>query len=783
MAKKNNRTPAAQAGGKGNKAQKKGQKTGRWQRPVLKLVLTLIMVLLAFTAYLDALVTRQFEGKKWDIPARVYARPLELYQGLALGPGQLQTQLKLQGYQAVQTVARPGTFARQGNRFIIYSRGFHFADGTENSRYAQVRFQNNRINSLLDKNGQPFPLLRLDPLLIGGLYPANDEDRLLIHRRQTPKYLVPALLAIEDRAFYQHRGISPTAIARAMAINLKYGGIVQGGSTLTQQLVKNFYLSNERTLLRKGKEAIMALLLEFHYSKEEILQTYLNEVYLGQEGRRAIHGFGLASQFYFAQPLQELDLAKTALLVALVKGPSYYDPRRYPERALARRNLVLDVLAEQGLVPQAEVTRSKKLPLGVVSREQRGGGAFSAYLDLVKRQLRKDYQESDLTSRGLRVFTNLDPIIQRQAQTSLKVTLAGLDRNQSQEKDKELQGALVVTGAQTGDVLALVGDRHSSFAGFNRALQARRSVGSLLKPAVYLTALSQPERYTLTSPIGDTAIKVKDGQGGYWQPRNNDGKSHGQVPLFMALAKSYNLAAVNLGMAVGLESVLATLKKLGIEQPLPPYPSVLLGSASLTPFELAAMYQTIASGGFRMPLRAIDAVVDAEGVPLKRYPLSITRTVPAEAMELLRYALAMTMTEGTGKQVYPTIAPTIQLGGKSGTSNDRRDSWFAGYSGNLMAISWVGYDDNSPTRLYGSTGAMKVWRRLMASAALESVRPLKDNNLEYAWVMAEQNRKSRRYCQGARQIPYIKGSAPSRYGACQPRAETSMMDRLKAWFE
>ncbi|WP_263081232.1 penicillin-binding protein 1B [Endozoicomonas sp. Mp262] len=776
MAKQSKKTAGAK-----EPARKKKKKSPakRWGTLFIKVAFTVGVLLTAWMMYLDAVVTRQFEGKKWDIPAKVYARPLELYKGKDLSPNQLQVQLKLQGYQAVRKVSRPGTFSRNGNDFVIYSRGFHFADGTENSRYARVSFQHHRIQSLVDKARNNLPVLRLDPQLIGGIYPSSYEDRLLIHISQAPEYLVPGLLAIEDRNFYEHHGVSLSSIARAMVVNLKSGSVVQGGSTLTQQLVKNFYLSNERTLLRKGKEAIMALLLEFHYDKEEILQTYLNEVYLGQEGRRAIHGFGLASQFYFAQPLQELSLAKTALLVAMVKGPSYYDPRRYPERALERRNLVLDVLEDRGLVSKTEVARSKELPLGIVSRQQLNANVFPAYLDLVKQQLRKDYDEKDLTSEGLRVFTNLDPFVQRQAQESIQKTLLSLDR----QEGKKLQGAMVVTSAQTGDVLAVVGDRNSGFAGFNRALEAKRPVGSLLKPAVFLTALEQPDRYTLTSPVNDVAIKVKDGRGGYWEPHNNDRTSHGMVPLFIALAKSYNLATVNLGMELGVDNVLDTLKKLGIEENLPPYPSILLGSASLTPMDLAAMYQTIASGGFRMPLRAIDAVVDSRGKPLQRYTLSVERTIDADAMELLRHALGITMKEGTGRRVYQTIDPSVALGGKSGTSNDQRDSWFAGYSGNLMAVSWIGYDDNSPTHLYGSTGAMKAWTRLMSSVPLNPVRPLNSDSLEYEWVLAAQNQRTHSYCEGARKIPYIRDSEPSRYGGCDPQPGTSMMDRVKAWFQ
>lgn len=756
------------------------QKQGKqvpWKTIVLKLGLTLVVLVSAYAVYLDAVVTQQFEGKKWAIPAKVFARPVELYEGKRIAPDDLQSQLKRQGYQAVRDVARPGTFARTGSRFVIHSRGFHFPDGSESPRYVKVDFQGNEVIRLVGRDGRNLPLLRLDPQPIGGIYPASYEDRLLIRTSQAPRYLIPALLAIEDRDFYDHFGLSPTSIARAMVANLKAGGVVQGGSTITQQLVKNFFLSNERTLERKAKEAIMALLLELHYSKEEILETYLNEVYLGQQGRRAIHGFGLASQFYFAQPLHELDLARTALLVAMVKGPSWYDPRRHPERALERRNLVLDILAERSIVPAAETQRSKQLPLGVVSFEQVSTNDFPAYIDMVKEQLRKVYDEQDLTSEGLRIFTNLDPVIQRKAQQSVTSTLKTLG------KDNQLQGAMVVSSAQTGDLLAIVGDRNPGYAGFNRAIEARRPVGSLLKPAIYLTALEQPDRFTLTTPVSDTPVKISDGRGGYWEPQNYSRKSHGPVPLYLALAQSYNQAAANTGMTVGLPSVLDTLKRLGIQQPLPPYPSVLLGSPSMAPIEVANMYQTIASGGFRMPLLAIDAVVDHQGKPLSRYSISVERAFEPGPMELLRTALGMVMTEGTGRRVYQYVEPGTVLGGKTGTTNDLRDSWFAGYTGDLVAVTWIGHDDNSPTRLTGSSGALKVWGSFMSKVPVQSVTPLDNSNLNSVWVNPAANGRSHRYCEDARELPYIKGSEPKAYAGCRANVKASLLDKIKGWFE
>ena len=755
-----------------------------WKAIALKVGLTFMVLVGAYAVYLDAAVIKQFEGKKWAIPAKVFARPVELYVGKKITIPDLLAQLQRQGYQPVEKVSRPGTFARNRNRLEVYSRGFHFPDGSEPTRRATVEFRNGEVVRLTGQDRRTLPLLRLDPQPIGGIFPASYEDRLLIRLNQTPRYLVPALLAIEDQDFYGHFGLSPLSIARAALVNLKAGEVVQGGSTITQQLVKNLFLTNERSLARKVKEAIMAPLLELHASKDEILETYLNEVYLGQQGRRAIHGFAMASQFYFAQPLQELDLARTALLVAIVKGPSYYDPRRHPQRALARRNLVLDVLVEQAIIPAAEASRSKNLPLGVVSREMVSSNDFPAYIDVVRAQLRNDYNEKDLTSEGLRIFTNLDPMIQRKAQKSVTDILKQLD---SQPQDTPLQGAMVVSSAQTGDLLAVVGDRNPGYAGFNRATEARRPVGSLIKPAIYLTALERPDHYTLTTHINDQPLKISDGRGGYWQPQNYSRKSHGKVPLYQALAKSYNQAAAGTGMAVGLASVLDTLKRLGIEQTLPLYPSVLLGSSSMSPVEITNMYQTIASGGYQMPLRAIDAVVDSQGKPLTRYSLSVERVVQPGPMELLRTGLGLVMTEGTGRGAYQYVKPGVALGGKSGTTNDLRDSWFAGYSNDLVAVSWVGYDDNRPTRLTGSSGALKVWGHFMASAQVQPVTALNDSNVSRKWVNPQADGLSRRDCEGARLLPYIKGSEPRVYRGCKRLEKVvddtdAVIKRFLEWF-
>ncbi|MFZ3183914.1 MAG: penicillin-binding protein 1B, partial [Pseudomonas sp.] len=629
--------------------------------------------------------------------------------------------------------------------------------------------------------GASLAVARLEPLLVGGLYPAHHEDRILIKLEQAPPYLLQTLVAIEDREFFNHHGVSPKSIARAFWVNATAGQLRQGGSTLTQQLVKNFYLSNERSLSRKLNEAMMALLLELHYSKNEILEAYLNEVFLGQDGQRAVHGFGLASQFMFSQPMSELKLHQVALLVGIVKGPSYYNPRRFPERALERRNLVLDVLAEQGVVTPEQAGIAKKQPLGVTQRGSLADSSYPGFLDLVKRQLRQDYRDEDLTEEGLRIFTSFDPILQLKAEAALAETLKRLSAGRGKSVD-EVEAAMLVTSPETGEVQALIGSRQPRFAGFNRVLDAVRPIGSLIKPAVYLTALERPSQYSLTSWLSDAPFSVKGQDGQVWKPQNYDHQAHGNVFLYQALANSYNLSTAKLGLELGVPTVLKTLERLGVSREFPAYPSMLLGAGSLTPMEVAGMYQTLANGGFNTPLRGIRSVLTAEGEPLKRYPFQIQQRFDPGAIYLVQNAMQRVMREGTGRSVYSQLPASLTLAGKTGTSNDSRDSWFAGFSQDLLAVVWLGRDDNGKTPLTGATGALQVWTGFMRKAdPLPLDMPLPDNVIQ-AWIDPRTGQGSDPSCSGAQQMPYIRGSEPTPGSACGIQAPAGeVMDWVKGW--
>lgn len=749
------------------------------RKRVRLLLLSLALLLSGFALYLDITVRMQFEGKRWAMPARVYARPLELYAGMKLRPEQLALELAMLDYRVAAEPREPGSYRRQGGEFIIVTRPFTFWDEAQPALPLQADFDGTHMGTLTHRDtGKPVTLARLDPVLIGGIYPAHNEDRVLVRFDEIPSHLVKGLIAIEDRQFYSHHGFSARGTARALVTILSGGG-VQGGSTLTQQLVKNFFLTPERTLRRKFTELIMALLLELHYTKDEILEAYANEIYLGQDGNRAIHGFGLASHFYFDRPLSRLDLPQAALLVGLVKGPSSHDPRRQPARALARRNLVLQEMRKLDFITQAQYVAARATPLGVVEKAPEGTSRYPAFVELVHRQLRRDYREEDLRSEGLQIFTTLDPLAQTSAERALTDRLTQLEKVR-RLTPKVLEGAIVVSHSQNGEVQALVGGRNTRFEGFNRALDAARPIGSLIKPVVFLTALERPNTYTLATLLDDSPLVWKERGTSDWEPQNYDKEFHGQVPLRVALANSYNVSTARLGLALGVRQVVDKAHDLGVERDLRTFASSLLGADSLSPLEVTQMYQAFASGGFRVPLRAIREVMMADGQPLQRYPLSVEQVIEPGPAYLVTHALQAVTQEGTANALKYYLSPDLHVAGKTGTTNDLRDSWFAGYTGDRLAVVWIGRDDNQPIQMTGAGGAMTVWGEMMARLDPDPLVPQVPENIELAWIDPATGLRADANCQGAIELPFIRGSAPEEIAPCGSR---SPVRSIKGWFE
>ena len=737
----------------------------------VKLLLVLMVIGLAVTLYLDSVIRSTFSDKKWAVPSTVYARPLEIYQGAELTLADLKTELELLGYHFVSYIEKPGQASMYGNRVQIFTPGFQFSDELEPSRRIDLSLNEGIVSRLVTDDGAS--LLRLEPVMIGGIYPSHNEDRLLVQLAEVPQPLQDMLVAVEDDKFYSHFGISLRGIGRALIANIKEGGIAQGASTLTQQLVKNYYLSSERTLWRKAQEALMSILLELHFSKSDILEGYINEIYLGQDGPRAIHGFGLASQYYFKKPLANLSIAQQALLVALVRGASYYNPWRNPERALKRRDLVLDIAVREKRLDADVAALAKEQPLGIGERTASSSKRYPAYLDLVRRQLQRDYNVEDLSSNGLSIFTHFDPLVQSSAESSLSATIA---KHASAENSFDLQGAVVITRPNTGAVIAIVGGADARYAGFNRAIDARRQVGSLIKPAVYLTALEKPEEYTLATLLNDDQYSQELANGDTWTPKNYDRKDHGEVLLYKALANSYNQATARLGNTLGLDKVVDTVHRLGIEQDIPQLPAITLGAVGMLPIEVAQMYQTLSADGFYTPLLTISAVVEPGGKVLKRYPLAVDKRFDATPIYMLRNAMQAVTREGSGKALQ-WLLPDFAVAGKTGTTNGLRDSWFAGFSGDMLAVVWLGRDDNGSTGLTGSSGALRVWADIFRQRSHLPLQNLPPENVTISWVDRDTGQGSQKSCSNAIPLPFVIGREPELEIRCHQG-----VDRVFDWF-
>lgn len=681
-----------------------------WLIFLIKMMVIAIVILVIYGIYLDSRVRSRIEGKVWDLPAAVYGRMVSLEPGMGMNQKEAIALLEGTQYRQVSKTTRPGEFMVKNNTIELIRRPFDFPDSREGQIRARLTFSNGKLSEIKNLESQrSFGFFRLDPRLITMMQSSNGEQRLFVPRKGFPDLLVETLVATEDRRFYQHDGVSFYSIGRAVLANITAGRAVQGGSTLTQQLAKNLFLTSERSLVRKANEAYMALIMDARYSKDRILELYLNEVYLGQAGNDQIRGFPLASLYYFGRPVDELSLDQQALLVGMVKGASLYNPWRNPKLALERRNLVLRLLQQQEVIDQELYDMLSARPLGVQPR----GGVISpqpAFMQMVRKELREKLGDKANQLSGVKIFTTMDPVSQDAAEKSAEESVAGMKKARGLP---DLEAAVVVVDRFSGEVRALVGGADTRYAGYNRALQARRSIGSLAKPATYLTALAQPDKYRLNSWIADEPLTVNLGRGKTWQPQNDNRQFSGQVMMVDALAHSMNVPTVNLGMTLGLDEVVKTWQKLGLPEDQPkPVPAMLLGALNLTPINVAQAFQSIASGGNQAPLSALRSVIAEDGEVLYQSFPQAQRVEPAQAAYLTLYGMQQVVKSGTARSLGARF-PSANLAGKTGTTNNLVDSWFAGIDGKEVAITWVGRDNNQPSKLYGSTGAMQIYRRYL----------------------------------------------------------------------
>lgn len=720
---------------------------------------------------LDRLVRQRVAELTWSEPSRVYARPLRLARGQRLDARTLLAELGAARYREADPALAPGTYHREGNAFVLATRAFTGARGPQPARRLEVVLAAGRVARLADADtGAALPEAHLDPARIATLYGARQQERRFVRVADVPPLLVGTLQAVEDRDFKHHHGVDPWAIARAAVANLSAGAVVQGGSTLTQQLVRNLFLDRSQTWSRKLNEAAMALLIEARFDKRAILEAYLNEVYLGQQGGQAVHGVAAACEFWFGHELADASAAEIALLVGLVQGPSYYDPRRFPQRAKQRRDLVLGVMADTGLITAADRAAGQAQPLGVTAAGALPRNRYPAFLDVVRRELASDFPESMLRSEGLTLLTTLAPSTQEEAEAAVAGQLAALGK-----RGQGLQSAAVVTQARSGAIEAVVGARDPGAPGFNRAVETARPIGSLVKPFVYLVALAQPQRWNLMTPLDDVAVSVALPGGRRWEPGNIDGVQHGEVALIEALARSYNLATVRLGMELGVERVARVLQALVPGTQVAPNPSLLLGAVELSPLQVAQAYQYLAADGRPLALYSVDAVLDAQGRPLRRHAAPPTPGDLVAASRLVGYALQEAARSGTAHALVGLGLGGLDAAGKTGTSNDQRDSWFAGYTGAHLAVVWMGRDDNQQTGLYGATGALRVWAALFARLPTEPLLLDLREDPQLQWVDMAAQGLTDASCPGARQLPFVRGHEPDFTESCY-------MARLGDWF-
>ncbi|HGW2951904.1 TPA: bifunctional glycosyl transferase/transpeptidase [Raoultella ornithinolytica] len=696
------------AKGKGNKPRRK--RTWLWL--LFKLGIVVAVLVAAYGVYLDQKIRSRIDGKVWELPAAVYGRMVNLEPDMQISKNEMVRLLNATQYRQVSAMTRPGEYTVQANSIEMIRRPFDFPDSKEGQVRARLTFDGDHLETIENmENNRQFGFFRLDPRLITMLQSANGEQRLFVKRSGFPDLLVDTLLATEDRHFYEHDGISLYSIGRAVLANLTAGRTVQGASTLTQQLVKNLFLSSERSYWRKANEAYMALIVDARYSKDRILELYMNEVYLGQSGDNEIRGFPLASLYYFGRPVEELSLDQQALLVGMVKGASIYNPWRNPKLALERRNLVLRLLQQQNVIDQELYDMLSARPLGVQPR----GGVISpqpAFMQMVRQELQAKLGDKVKDLSGVKIFTTFDSVAQDAAE---KAATDGIPALKKQRKLPDLETAMVVVDRFTGEVRAMVGGAEPQFAGYNRAMQARRSIGSLAKPATYLTALSLPNQYRLNTSIADAPISIRLPNGQTWSPQNDDRRFSGQVMLVDALTRSMNVPTVNLGMALGLPAITDTWVKLGVpKDQLYPVPAMILGALNLTPIEVAQAFQTIASGGNRATLSALRSVIAEDGTVLYQSYPQAERAVPAQAAYMTLWTMQQVVQRGTGRQLGAKY-PGLHLAGKTGTTNNNVDTWFAGIDGGQVTITWVGRDNNQPTKLYGASGAMSIYQRYLAN--------------------------------------------------------------------
>jgi penicillin-binding protein 1B len=723
---------------------------------------------------LDREVVARFEGRRFDVPSKVVAAPMVVYPGMDWQRVDLAGWLRRLGYREQPSGGSlaPGRYQWSPGQLRVNLRAFAHPTSSEPAREVVFFLAGGVIQEIVDLADDSFvDVVVLEPEPVSAFLGSEREQRDLVQLDEVPRHLVNAIFAVEDRRFEQHHGIDVRRIGGAALANLKAGRITQGGSTLTQQLVKNFFLTPERTLTRKLREAAMSLIVEARYDKDAILEAYLNEIYLGRRGSTAVHGVGEAARLYFGKQAADLTLAESALIAAIIQSPNGISPHRHPERATARRDLVLGLMGDLGYASEAEVEAARAEPLRVASVTEEEG-EVRYFLAALAQQLPEVYDEEALTSEGLRIYTTLEPRMQRAAARALKAGLARIEGEVPEDTpaDARLQGCLIAMRPQTGEILALVGGRDFGVSQFNRCTQARRQVGSVFKPIVYVTALDPATgpRITLASRIDDSPFELET-RTGPWRPENWDDEFHGDaVPVREALERSMNVASARLADDVGIGRVAAMAERLGITSPLPRVPSLALGTAEVSPVEVARAYATLANGGRRPVPRTFVDVVQASGEGVEHRPLEGAERAIDPGLAFLGTSLLEGVVDrGTAVGVR-RAGLEGPIAGKTGTTDDEFDLWFVGYTPELVAVVWVGYDEPKSVGVASSRGALTIRTDFMIEVTGTHVRGAfpRPANIEETLVEPSTGALALAGCREAEREWFLAGTLPEQ--TCPP---------------
>jgi len=675
-----------------------------------------------YARQLDGLVVEKFSGKRWDIPSKIFADSILLYPGIDIDAIGLPARVERLRYRETRgTLDYPGEYHRTNDAFELYVREFAAASGRQPARAIRLDLRKGTVARITDvQTGEEITSVELEPEVLAGLYQSVWEERRVLTLDKVPSTLVNAILSTEDQRFFEHHGVDPRGILRAFWVNLTSGRVVQGGSTLTQQLMKNFFLSEERSMSRKLREALMAVVAERHYSKREILENYLNEIYLGQNGAQGIFGVWEASRFHFRKDPSALTLPECALIAGLLTGPSYYSPLRHPERALQRRNNVLRLMFDRGLISQGELDEALAAPLGVAPVQPGSTNVRAPYfIDYLRQELAATYPADVLASEGLSIFTGLDPQMQLAAETAVERGIADLEKRYPRfaKGEQRLQACLIAIHPQTGEVKAMVGGREYGESQFNRCVQALRQPGSVFKPFTYVAALDHDAGVGGVTPATtlDDEPFTWTYEGRAWSPANYNDDYRGTVSVRQALENSLNAATTRLAQQVGLEKIRDTAQRMGIRSTLPLYPSLVLGAAEVTPMEVAQAYAVLANQGLRATALAVTAVVGPSGQVIERKPIEVERAISPEVAYLVTHLMEGVVDRGTGAGAR-NRGFRRHAAGKTGTTNEGRDAWFAGFTPDLLAVVWVGFDDNRNLGLSGAQAALPIWTEFMKQA-------------------------------------------------------------------